>query len=1050
MGEASINRRDLLKGSVLLLTAPFARSIAFAESPSSALLPGRPSAPASIYDWPVHKLLKADTQHALFVRNLSKPIRKSLLIDDMETDRGWESSPAVQLSYTKERAKAGIRSLRFTTDQRSEEYIRSSRSANGSFSGNGPTFTFAQGAAWARLKLAQPQDWSEYNRISVWCYLHPTGNPISSICLQFLCDGAPSGPSDPVALNYIGDLKEGEWNLLAWEISEYQRDRISEFLIFQPLSGVPFHNLESRLTYDFDQLQVERIDVEQVSGWQVAPSKISYSHVGYPAFGQKQAISSDLPATTFELVDSSTGAVAATFPATKVETLRGQYSILDFSAFNKPGTYRIRVGAVNSEQFSVSNDPWRPLVESTLNAFYGLRCGFAVPGMHEACHCDVIAQYKGEKRSVGGGWHDAANMSQDTENTNSSVIALIDMAEALAPYDKELAARALEEARWGLEWIMRMRFEPGIRLLAGNYSFYTDGIVGDSDDVVIENPDELPKRSAPSTINDQGGFGMMMRPVIASDTFLNLGGALAEVRGARALKSSDPKLSAELLKAAEEDFATVLRDRPEPPAEKGAPNWHVQCWQNEAGFMALTAVELFRETGKSSYAESAVKLARWVLDVQEFRFIGGSPVTGYFYEDAARTRILREQQRSSGAMNSFEEGACLAYQALCETFPNHPDWIRWYEGIVTYSEFFCRKGAEASAPFQMIPAAVWRESDLDAPVSQDMLASRGTTHPDALFSSPVTPELVAHQLRELYEAGTYLSPEQRLRVLPLPMDHIRHGGTTVHLTKTVGLAAAAQLRRDSGLAQLAANQVQWVAGANPFSRSLIYGVGYDWWQNFTVALPNIYGGMAVGMNTYRHDAPAWGNNALFPYKEIWVETSARFAAVLARLPGNVRVAGNAPQGATFKATATGQLTKAAPGSFSLNLAPGSYTVSYGGFAKRLDLVPGGAYDLKLDAARAFDLKFEKKDDSDGASLLQLQIRGSGMHEVELRAINAELSSRNLSVDLGNSGTRIIAISLRATERDRAWIVVAVPDGRVSEAVELFGAPAGLAELGGAK
>jgi hypothetical protein len=100
------------------------------------------------------------------------------------------------------------------------------------------------------LKLDPPQDWSRFNRISLWCYLHPTENTFTSFSLGFLCDGATAGPSDPIALHYFGDLRPGEWNFLIWEIPEYPRDRVSDIVIFQPLSGNPKKGMDSTLIYD--------------------------------------------------------------------------------------------------------------------------------------------------------------------------------------------------------------------------------------------------------------------------------------------------------------------------------------------------------------------------------------------------------------------------------------------------------------------------------------------------------------------------------------------------------------------------------------------------------------------------------------------------------------------------------------------------------------------------------------------------------------------------------------------------------------------------------
>ena len=113
-------------------------------------------------------------------------------------------------------------------------------------------------AASMSRQFSPSQDWSRYNRLSLWCYLHPTTNPVSTLSIQFLCDGASAGPTDPVAIHYISDLTPGEWNQLTWEIPEMARDRVSRLVIFQPLFGLPVAAADPHLTYDFDELCLER------------------------------------------------------------------------------------------------------------------------------------------------------------------------------------------------------------------------------------------------------------------------------------------------------------------------------------------------------------------------------------------------------------------------------------------------------------------------------------------------------------------------------------------------------------------------------------------------------------------------------------------------------------------------------------------------------------------------------------------------------------------------------------------------------------------------
>ena len=89
----------------------------------------------------------------------------------MEDDSDWIVTGIGEMSYTEERSKDGKRSLRFRTSLRDEEHYRRNRSKWDSFeAGQG-------GSSSVRLRFSQPQDWSDYNRLSFWVYVHPTSMP---------------------------------------------------------------------------------------------------------------------------------------------------------------------------------------------------------------------------------------------------------------------------------------------------------------------------------------------------------------------------------------------------------------------------------------------------------------------------------------------------------------------------------------------------------------------------------------------------------------------------------------------------------------------------------------------------------------------------------------------------------------------------------------------------------------------------------------------------------------------------------------------------------
>jgi hypothetical protein len=967
--------------------------------------------------WPVRPLIPVNLEHSLDYKCLSKKVYETLLVDDMERDGPWTASDVVRMEYTTERAKAGTRSLRFRTNQRNEEYIKKTRNENGSFTGSGVLFTMLPYAAFMTRSFDPPQDWTRFNRISLWCYLHPTEIPVTSISLEFLCDGASAGPMDPVAVHYIGGLKPGEWNHLVWEISEYQRDKVSQFVLFQPVAGNHINGIDGTLTYDFDQFQLERVDVEPVEGWAVSPGKIAFSHIGYQPTAAKMAISGDMATRDFQLLDAASGDVVATLPAKKVENKRGRFQVLDFSAFTKPGRYRLRCGSSTSDEFPIGEDAWRSLIDKTLNSFYGMRCGFAVQGVHDACHKDVLVAYKGEKRSIGGGWHDAANLVQQTGRTHQSIFALLQLYEQLQQRKIEsgLAERVLEEARWGLEWSMRIRFGKGLRCLGGRYSYYTDSQIGTIDDVVQENVGDNPFESTLA--------------------------ALATGYAARILKSTDPALSARLLQAAEEDYASALDAYPKPPSDSPPLSINQGSWRDRVAYLTHAAVELYRATGSQRYADDAARLGRWLGQVQEQSFVDGIPVAGYFYEDAARTRIVHEYH------NGFGECSLFAFKELCEALPDHPDWIDWYAALLINSEFYCRHGIAASSPYDVIPCAVWRRGDIDAPLPVDRTGSTVlAANPNPLYPTKPNAELTRTQMLKMFDDGAYLGENHRLRVFPLWHNNIQHGASVVHLSKTAGLMAAAQARNRRDLAELAARQLQWVVGANPFSRSLIYGEGYDFWQNFTVSLPSIVGGMSLGFNSYHGDSPAWPNNALFPYKEQWIFSNCRVMLNLAHVGIPARASGSAPSGATFLEKRTGKEVRVDKGEFDVNLAAGEYTITYGDMIKNMSLVDGTSYQLELDPSRAIEMDLSAASPRDGLVKIAAQVRGSGAHALELRTFNATVEQNQAKLDLGTKGSRTLQWNLKIADPEKPWVMVVIPDGRAADKCELFGTSRKIANL----
>ena len=148
---------------------------------------------------------------------------------------------------------------------------------------------------------------------------------------------------------------------------------------------------------------------------------------------------------------------------------------MDFTPVMEPGRYMIAAGEVFSRAFDIGDDVWESSVWKVLNFFLSQRCGYEVPGKHRACHRDLLLRHGDKAIVANGGWHDAADLAQGMENTAEGTAGLFLLAEALKGRNERLYARVMEEARWGLDYVLKVRFGDGYRSSYSSTSIWTDG-----------------------------------------------------------------------------------------------------------------------------------------------------------------------------------------------------------------------------------------------------------------------------------------------------------------------------------------------------------------------------------------------------------------------------------------------------------------------------------------------------------------------------------------------------------------------------------------------
>jgi len=144
---------------------------------------------------------------------------------------------------------------------------------------------------------------------------------------------------------------------------------------------------------------------------------------------------------------------------------------LNFSSFTKPGRYIIRAGNAVSPEFTIGEDVYKGAADFCLRYMRQQRTGFN-PFLKDSCHTrDGYTLYGPMPDSthidVVGGWHDASDYLQYSSTSANATYHLL-MAYRDFPQvfpDTKLAngldgnngmADVLDEAKWGLDWLLKM------------------------------------------------------------------------------------------------------------------------------------------------------------------------------------------------------------------------------------------------------------------------------------------------------------------------------------------------------------------------------------------------------------------------------------------------------------------------------------------------------------------------------------------------------------------------------------------------------------------
>ncbi len=781
----------------------------------------------------IHSPLPLDYSKAFEPFALAKKVLSSEVLCDMESLDKWSHRGIGGMSISDVRSKSGRYSLLLHAPTVVEEFL-------GWGLGRGTSMaTYDVGGA----------NWEKHNRLYFWIY--PDCEGARSIYLNLYVENDGEGERkvpDPYGregyheINLIG----GQWNECFVEMTELARDNVSCIKFAIEVFGREL-TMGEQLKFYVDDVKLQTIEnPETVTGWQPAAERIIFSTSGYTPDGRKTAIINVKNHDgKYQLIDYRTSQPVHEGSIVTEKTGIGSFRTIDFTDFNKPGQYCIRVGAVTTMPFYIDANLWDDSAWRVCNFMFVERCGYPVPGKHGTDHADLHAEYNGKIYPLNGGWHDAADMSQQTLQTGEIAYNMIEAAvNAKRKGNKDLHIRLMEEALWGMDYVLRSRLGDGYRAQTWGTNLWTDGILGTNDD------------------------SLRRRIRVHNRAFENFVFAGIEAYASLHVEN-DPVMVEYLKKVAKEDFdfATKRFEEFGGFAEllSGGGGGDHAAMASQSQYMACVswaASHLYQATGETVYADKAAEAIRFTLDCQRTEPLGDKNGTrGFFYRDLSRKSIVHYNHQSR------DHYYMMALTLLCRTQPNHPDYSKWAGSIKLYGEYL-KNIMQYVAPYGMVPSGVYRIGEATEDATNFYITQVGVRSGQE------------ENYRKQLENGVKLDKEHYLKVFPVWFSF--RGNAAVHLATGKNAALCAKFLNDPELKQIAEEQLMWIVGKNPFGQSLIWGEGSNYAQQYTALPGETVGEIPVGMQSrFNEDTPYWPQFNTATYKEVWGSSAGKWFALIA-------------------------------------------------------------------------------------------------------------------------------------------------------------------------
>jgi len=368
---------------------------------------------------------------------------------------------------------------------------------------------------------------------------------------------------------------------------------------------------------------------------------VRVNQLGYRVGDAKVAVAfstGELP-EKFQVVDAGDKRVAFEGAARRAAGGWGRFAAhaeLDFTGLRRAGRYRLRVGGAESASFEVGTGVYAGLADELLEFMRQQRCGYN-PFLDAVCHpFDGRTAYgpeaPGTYLDATGGWHDAGDQLKylltSSNATAQMLLAYVLTSPAARGRSRKSGAvfkdgfdgrgrpgangtpDVLDEARWGLEWMLKLHPAPG-----GLYHQVAD----DRDHVGFRLPQNETAdygwgKGSYRVVYFADGAPQGLRQFKSrSDGVANLAGryAAAMALGYQVWKDSprERAYAQRLLRAGVEVYELGrAKEGVQQGNSYGAPyRYEETTWADD---MEWGAAELYRATGERRYLRDAERYAR--------------------------------------------------------------------------------------------------------------------------------------------------------------------------------------------------------------------------------------------------------------------------------------------------------------------------------------------------------------------------------------------------------------------------------------------------------